>query len=79
MALGACSSDGTSGGLDGAEVSVPKQPEVLFDGGSASRDKTETTVPAELAVLERSTLNGAMFDPTSLAGKEVLLWFWAPW
>jgi len=52
---------------------------VLFDGGSASRDKAESTVPVELAVLERSTLNGAMFDPTSLAGKEVLLWFWAPW
>jgi hypothetical protein len=79
MALGACSSDGASGGLDGADVSVLKQPEVLFDGGSASRDKAESTVPVELVVLERSTLNGAMFDPTSLAGKEVLLWFWAPW
>lgn len=79
MALGACSSDGASDGLGGVGVSVLNQPDVLFDGGSASGDKAESTVPVELAVLERSTLSGAMFDPTSLAGKEVLLWFWAPW
>lgn len=79
MALGACSSDGASDGVGGVDVSVLNQPDVLFDGGSASDDKAKNTVPVELAMLERSTLSGAMFDPTSLAGKEVLLWFWAPW
>ena len=41
MALGACSSDGASDGLGGVDVSVLNQPDVLFDGGSASGDKAE--------------------------------------
>ena len=37
-----------------------------------------TTVPATLAFTS-TTVDGQSFDGTSLAGKPVLLWFWAPW
>ena len=79
MVLSSCSSDRGSDGLNGLNVSVLTQPDVVPDSDSASGDPAKSTMPVELAVLERPTLNGAMFDPTSLAGKEVLLWFWAPW
>ena len=79
MVLGSCSSDRGSDGLNGLNVSVLKQPDVILESDSASDQPAKITAPVELAVLERPTLNGAMFDPTSLAGEEVLLWFWAPW
>jgi hypothetical protein len=79
MTLGACSSDSASDVVNGVDTSVPKQRDVLLDSVSEPGGKAKSTVPVELAILERSTLNGAMFDPASLAGKDVLLWFWAPW
>jgi hypothetical protein len=79
MTLGACSSDRASDVVNGVDMSVPKQRDVLLDSVTEPAGKAKNPVPVELAVLERSTLNGAMFDPASLAGKEVLLWFWAPW
>jgi len=30
-------------------------------------------------VLDRETLDGSRLDLDALAGREVLLWFWAPW
>ncbi|MGN9839710.1 TlpA family protein disulfide reductase [Nonomuraea sp. H19] len=36
------------------------------------------TVPAALEFTAK-TLNGDTFDGTSLAGKPVVFWFWAPW
>ena len=71
--------DRASDVVNGVDMSVPKQRDVLLDSVSESAGKAKNPVPVELAVLERSTLNGAMFDPASLAGKEILLWFWAPW
>ncbi len=29
--------------------------------------------------LELPQLDGAVFDPNTVANKDVLLWFWAPW
>ena len=40
------------------------------DGAEASGQPTEFTAP---------TLSGADFDSASLAGKDAVLWFWAPW
>ncbi|MCS5687728.1 MAG: hypothetical protein VX785_12130 [Actinomycetota bacterium] len=88
MSLGACSGDNASAVLGGAMVSVTtrdvvvstvKQQESLPDEESASLGIVRTGVPVLLTVLERPTLNGATFDPASLAGRDVLLWFWAPW
>ncbi len=48
-------------------------------GSSDLVEKVGTEVPSLLKVLERSTISGEVFEPSSLAGNEVLLWFWAPW
>ncbi|MCS5674133.1 MAG: hypothetical protein NZ605_03905 [Acidimicrobiales bacterium] len=79
LAVCACSSGSESHVLSSGTVSVPKQHYVLADRDSAPVEKVQNKLPVELAVLESSTLGGEMFDPMSLAGKEVLLWFWAPW
>ena len=44
-----------------------------------AKEKVGLGVPAALTTLEGSTLFGEPFDPLSLAQREVLLWFWAPW
>lgn len=46
---------------------------------SALVEKVGAGVPVALTVLERPTISGDAFVPSSLAGREVLLWFWAPW
>jgi thiol-disulfide isomerase/thioredoxin len=40
--------------------------------------KAANAVPANLAFTGR-TLDGKAFDAASLAGRPVILWFWAPW
>lgn len=76
-----------------ASCSTANQPEVLSHSepgtvAQSSSASTETSVlvervgtgvPVALTVLERSTISGDTFVPSSLAGREVLLWFWAPW
>ncbi|MED5293490.1 MAG: hypothetical protein VYB56_06510 [Actinomycetota bacterium] len=42
-------------------------------------EKVGAGVPVALTVLEGPTISGDTFLPSSLAGREVLLWFWAPW
>ena len=79
LAVGACSSGSESDVLSRGTVSESKQHYVLADRDSAPVEKVQNKLPVGLAVLESSTLGGEMFDPMSLAGKEVLLWFWAPW
>ena len=44
-----------------------------------AKEKVGLGVPAALTTLEGFTLFGEPFDPLSLAQREVLLWFWAPW
>ena len=86
--LGACSSDRTSVVLGDVtesttprdvSVSVAQQHGVIPDEEPTLAKNMGTGVPVALAVLERPTLDGAIFDPGSLTGKEILLWFWAPW
>jgi thiol-disulfide isomerase/thioredoxin len=49
--------------------------------GCGSQEKAASQpagVPANLAFTGR-TLDGTAFDASSLAGRPVILWFWAPW
>lgn len=46
-------------------------------GGSGAVAKT--AVPAAALRFTAKTLDGQRFDGASLAGKDAVLWFWAPW
>lgn len=60
-----------------SEASSPAQPP--DDGGSGSdRGAAETQVP-EALTFTATTVDGNPFDAKTLAGKPVVLWFWAPW
>src|SRR5687768_13501262 len=48
------------------------------DGGGAAAEKPAGSVAATLA-FDGETLDGKPFQGASLAGKPVVLWFWAPW
>lgn len=52
-------------------VSTPNEAATQAEG-------QEVAVSSELA-FTATTLDGKMFDGASLAGKPVVLWFWAPW
>ena len=60
-------------------MSVAQQRGVIPDEEPTLAENVGIGVPVALAMLERPTLDGVMFDPGSLTGKEILLWFWAPW
>ena len=86
--LGACSRDRTSVVLGDVtesttprdvSVSVAQQRGVIPDEEPTLAENVGIGVPVALAMLERPTLDGVMFDPGTLKGKENLLWFWAPW
>jgi thiol-disulfide isomerase/thioredoxin len=53
-----------------ARSAAPKRP--------AAAEATPGTVPASLT-FTATTLDGKAFDGASLAGRPVVLWFWAPW
>lgn len=45
---------------------------------AAPTDAADVPVPAELK-FSAETVVGGTFDGTTLAGKDAVLWFWAPW
>jgi len=47
-------------------------------GGTSSPATPDAPVPAVLA-FDATTLDGKPFKGASLAGRPVVLWFWAPW
>ena len=47
------------------------------DSNTAQTAQIETR--PEILQLALPQLDGAVFDPNSVAGRDVLLWFWAPW
>ena len=54
-------------------------PDASESSGSSSRPtSTRARVPDAL-MFTSTTVDGQSFDGASLAGKPVLLWFWAPW
>ena len=42
-------------------------------------EKSIAPIPDELQQLGRVTLSGQPFDVDSVIGKDIILWFWAPW
>ncbi len=82
LALAGCGSGTSRRDAAGPPASTPTtsgpaagttEPGVPSGAASAKR-----AVPPTLAFTAK-TLDGADFDAASLAGKPVVLWFWAPW
>lgn len=46
---------------------------------SSGSSESGAGIPAQQTGFTGTTLDGARFDSTSLAGKPRVLWFWAPW
>ena len=67
-------SDSSGGGGDAGRAGSPPPPSL--QGGPAGPDPGQAPAPLrfEAAGLDGSRVNGAHF-----AGKDVALWFWAPW
>ncbi|PKQ27271.1 MAG: hypothetical protein CVT64_02240 [Actinobacteria bacterium HGW-Actinobacteria-4] len=58
-----------------APADTPATDSMADDGaGDAAGD-----VPAQLDFRTTTVADGAPFDGASLAGKDTILWFWAPW
>ncbi|MBU8856415.1 MULTISPECIES: redoxin family protein [unclassified Micromonospora] len=59
---------------------APASPAAASPSGSASGPASASTaaVPAALSFTGK-TLDGTAFDAAALAGRPVVLWFWAPW
>ena len=53
------------------------------ESGTAPADSSPTGSVSEtreaILILDRETLDGSRLDLDALAGREVMLWFWAPW
>ncbi len=79
---------------DDASVSVGAPSETQVETGATSGQDTPTTSAANepasasaspetrallLALGDYETLGGTTFDTSLTAGRDVLLWFWAPW
>lgn len=83
LALSACGSDdgGVTATPDDATTSAsstsPTTP-VVEDETSRPESSPATAVPASLD-FRATTVSGDAFDAASVAGRPVLLWFWAPW
>jgi thiol-disulfide isomerase/thioredoxin len=66
----------------GAEDPAAPAPAAPSATTSGSSPDGSATPPADVPALLRftgTTLQGAAFDGTSLAGTPVVFWFWAPW
>src|SRR5690606_653887 len=68
-------------------VTSPAEPLASSPANAASTSPAEqpTTAPVVVDVPEQlkfsttTVVDGAEFDATTLAGKDTILWFWAPW
>ncbi|AKH82394.1 hypothetical protein AA958_09315 [Streptomyces sp. CNQ-509] len=65
-------------GASPSEVSSPAQPPDDDGGSRSDGGSAETQVP-EALTFTATTVDGDPFDAKTLAGKPVVLWFWAPW
>jgi len=74
-----CSTANQAEDLSNPVLTTVTQPKSASVETSVLVEKVGAGIPVALTVLERSTISGDAFVPSSLAGREVLLWFWAPW
>lgn len=80
ISLAACGGEETTAADAPGSTSASDSPSDS-PSGSAATDGTEgpdTAVP-ELLDFTSTTVAGEDFDGASLAGRPVVLWFWAPW
>ena len=79
LALSSCASDNReveheqSAVLQSPATSAPTPETAPPTSGLA------TEFPSALEALRSKTLSGETFNPASLIGSDVLIWFWAPW
>ena len=82
--LAGCASDDTDAAdspPEGPSATTSAAAPETVPGASAQTPETESTpveVP-EVLQFEATTVGGDAFDGASVAGKPVVLWFWAPW
>lgn len=82
LGLAACGTDTTIADSERDPTPSPAAP-VETDSPtssttSPSKNGTDPSVAEELKFTAQ-TLEGASFDGTKLAGRDAVLWFWAPW
>ncbi|WP_432043357.1 redoxin family protein [Streptomyces cadmiisoli] len=73
-----CGSDGGTGSGDAAKVAPSTTASADQDSDTSSQGGSGTQVPEALR-FTGTTVDGKPFDAKTLAGKPVVLWFWAPW
>ena len=78
LGLSACGSDATVSGADEDGVAAESLSESSNQRSNPSAKAGGAAVPEELS-FTAETIEGASFDGSSLAGKDAVLWFWAPW
>jgi thiol-disulfide isomerase/thioredoxin len=78
--LAACGTDtpGTDAGADTTQGQETPDAITPAPSGGASEKVAETPAVEELRFTAK-TVEGEPFDGTTLAGKDAVLWFWAPW
>lgn len=79
LALSACGNDASSTADSATTPSAAPDP-----APEESSDPAEPTAPASSAVpdilaFDATTVDGEPFDARTLAGRPVVVWFWAPW
>jgi thiol-disulfide isomerase/thioredoxin len=84
ISLAACGGEATTAADDPGSTSVPESPGDSPSDSPSDATATEgaegadTTVP-ELLDFTSTTVAGESFEGASLAGRPVVMWFWAPW
>lgn len=74
----ACAAGPEPGDRAGAVAPAPPAAASPSGPASAPASASPATVPAALSFTGK-TLDGTAFDAATLAGRPVVLWFWAPW
>lgn len=94
MLLSACGSSSAPAASPGAPARADSGESASAQTGPTPSDADQGTTPAvasesaapvagetrdEILRLARTQVDGVGFDPDTVAGRDVLLWFWAPW
>jgi thiol-disulfide isomerase/thioredoxin len=83
LALAACASTPAESDASaapspaGTPVAPSSAPEATADADAAAEPAAD--VPEQLQFSTTTVVDGEAFDAATLAGKNTILWFWAPW
>ncbi|MFJ6199294.1 redoxin domain-containing protein [Micromonospora sp. NPDC092111] len=78
LLTGSACAVGPAPGQPAAEVAVPVGTAAPLPAGTPAGPGAPAAVP-EVLRFTGKTLDGAAFSAATLAGRPVVLWFWAPW